>query len=397
MISQQTPRPNQSPPSEGATQPRTTKKPKNMASNHTGTAGTSPPAIPKMPATFDRWFWTSDYRRGATILFDKLNAGLKESQELIAFIRKRESFERAYAHELRSPTPIDPEGFGFDDGASFLSVYKQLRSSQTDLADAHARLALQLDRLVIGPFETWSRDHQERITKAIDRVELILTRWEKQAKEVIKLKEIYDSKTQEADEAEEDSRFSPAGGMMSHHQGFPSKEQLLSRSNDESPVSPKETYGQIGKLVSEQAIGLSRAVTQKMRIQDGRLGFKAQSLSEADQTHQKNPPLSAADQKPLPQSPDDHDSSSHPKPEKGKSKEEKHTSAPAKPIQSNTTLLSIAGVVKPPLQWSHLFQKARDTIFKQSIKVPLLGTYHGAHSGEDLVIFFQKNTALGHQ
>ncbi|KAA1102133.1 hypothetical protein PGT21_036220 [Puccinia graminis f. sp. tritici] len=362
-----------------------------MASNHTGTAGTSPPAIPKMPATFDRWFWTSDYRRGATILFDKLNAGLKESQELIAFIRKRESFERAYAHELRSPTPIDPEGFGFDDGASFLSVYKQLRSSQTDLADAHARLALQLDRLVIGPFETWSRDHQERITKAIDRVELILTRWEKQAKEVIKLKEIYDSKTQEADEAEEDSRFSPAGGMMSHHQGFPSKEQLLSRSNDESPVSPKETYGQIGKLVSEQAIGLSRAVTQKMRIQDGRLGFKAQSLSEADQTHQKNPPLSAADQKPLPQSPDDHDSSSHPKPEKGKSKEEKHTSAPAKPIQSNTTLLSIAGVVKPPLQWSHLFQKARDTIFKQSIKVPLLGTYHGAHSGEDLVIFFKNN------
>jgi hypothetical protein len=207
---------------------------------------------------------------------------------------------------------------------------------------------------------------------------------------VIKLKEIYDSKTQEADEAEEDSRFSPAGGMMSHHQGFPSKEQLLSRSNE---LSPKETYGQIGKLVSEQAIGLSRAVTQKMRIQDGRLGFKAQSLSEADHhpptAHEKkNPPLSATDEKPLPQSPDS--PPPPPKPEKGKSKEEKHTSAPAKTIQSNSTLLSIAGVVKPPLQWSHLFQKARDTIFKQSIKVPLLGTYHGAHSGEDLVIFFKK-------
>ncbi|OAV95122.1 hypothetical protein PTTG_03869 [Puccinia triticina 1-1 BBBD Race 1] len=362
--------------------------------------GSPPPPNPKMPATFDRWFWTSDYRRGATILFEKINAGLKESQELIAFIRKRESFERAYAHELRTPTPIDPEGFGFDDGASFLSVYKQLRSSQTDLADAHARLALQLDRLVIGPFETWSRDHQERITKAIDRVELILSRWEKQAKEVVKLKEIYDSKTQEADEAEEDSRFSPAGGM-NHHQGFPSKEQLLSRTSEhtlsESAASPRETYGQISKLVSEQAIGLSRAVTQKMRIQDGRLGFKAQSLSESDHqtTHEKtksnNSPPSAAGEKPLPQSPSAIDSSqSHPNPEKGKSKEEKHMTAPAKSIQSST-LLNIAGVVKPPIQWSQLFQKARDTIFKQSIKVPLLGTYQGAHSGEDLVIFFKNN------
>ncbi|KAH9465012.1 hypothetical protein Pst134EB_004504 [Puccinia striiformis f. sp. tritici] len=346
-------------------------------------------AMPKMPATFDRWFWTADYRRGVTILFDKLNAGLKESQELIAFIRKRESFERAYAHELKSTNPLDPDGFGYDDGASFFSVYKQLRSSQVELADAHARLALQLDRLVIGPFETWSRDHQQRITKSIDRVELILSRWENQAKELIKLKEIYDSKTQEADEAEEDSRFSPASTLNHHQQqqqGFPSKEQLDSYSIAESTASPRETYGQITKLVSEQAIGLSRAVTQKMRIQDGRLGFKAQSLNETKQSPPEN-----QDHKPLPESPDN-PIDSNLSTEKGKSKEAKHMTAPPNTsLQPTSTLLNIAGVVKSPFQWSQLFSKAHDTIFKQSIKVPVLGTYHGAHSGEDLVIFFKNN------
>ncbi|KAI9611637.1 hypothetical protein H4Q26_008592 [Puccinia striiformis f. sp. tritici PST-130] len=321
--------------------------------------------MPKMPATFDRWFWTADYRRGVTILFDKLNAGLKESQELIAFIRKRESFERAYAHELK--TEIESGRIG----------------------DAHARLALQLDRLVIGPFETWSRDHQQRITKSIDRVELILSRWENQAKELIKLKEIYDSKTQEADEAEEDSRFSPASTLNHHQQqqqGFPSKEQLDSYSIAESTASPRETYGQITKLVSEQAIGLSRAVTQKMRIQDGRLGFKAQSLNETKQSPPEN-----QDHKPLPESPDN-PIDSNLSTEKGKSKEAKHMTAPPNTsLQPTSTLLNIAGVVKSPFQWSQLFSKAHDTIFKQSIKVPVLGTYHGAHSGEDLVIFFKNN------
>ncbi|KAI9620090.1 hypothetical protein KEM48_008365 [Puccinia striiformis f. sp. tritici PST-130] len=332
--------------------------------------------MPKMPATFDRWFWTADYRRGVTILFDKLNAGLKESQELIAFIRKRESFERAYAHELKSTNPLDPDGFGYDDGASFFSVYKQLRSSQVELADAHARLAFNsIDSLSV---------HSK-----LDRVELILSRWENQAKELIKLKEIYDSKTQEADEAEEDSRFSPASTLNHHQQqqqGFPSKEQLDSYSIAESTASPRETYGQITKLVSEQAIGLSRAVTQKMRIQDGRLGFKAQSLNETKQSPPEN-----QDHKPLPESPDN-PIDSNLSTEKGKSKEAKHMTAPPNTsLQPTSTLLNIAGVVKSPFQWSQLFSKAHDTIFKQSIKVPVLGTYHGAHSGEDLVIFFKNN------
>ncbi|PLW28884.1 hypothetical protein PCASD_15800 [Puccinia coronata f. sp. avenae] len=45
--------------------------------------------------------------------------------------------------------------------------------------------------------------------------------------------------------------------------------------------------------------------------------------------------------------------------------------------------------VKSPLQLILLFHKAHDAIFKQSIEVPLLGTYHGAHSDEDLFIFLK--------
>lgn len=361
-------------------------------SNPSPSSSSAPPPTqltPKLPATFDRWFWTPEYRRGVVTLFTKLNAGLRESQELIAFIRKRESFERAYAHELRNPNPIDPLGFGYDDGASFSSVYKQLCSSQIDLADAHVNLARQLDRLVIGPFEVWSRAHQERVTKAIDKVESILIRWEKQAKEVIKLKQVYDSKTREADDAEEDSRFSPAGGSIYTHQESSTNGQPSN--HRQHPTASNETYGQISKMVSEQTIGLSRAVSQKMRIRDGRVGFMAQSLKVESENQSGSIDekslleSSITEEKPLPKSPTAADADL-PASAQVTEKRATYNSQPA-----GTTLLNIAGVIKPPIQWSQLFQKAHDTIFKQNVKVPLLGTYQGAHSGEDLVIFFASN------
>ncbi|KAI8460687.1 hypothetical protein BY996DRAFT_4574368 [Phakopsora pachyrhizi] len=336
-------------------------------------------SVLKIPATFDRWFWTPDYRTGVTKLFNKLKAGLRESDELINFIRKRAAFERAYAHQLQTSLDIslDPDGFGYDDGASFLFAYKQLVSSQSDLAAAHSKLALQLDRLVIGPFETWSTEHEQRLSKSIAKVESVLAQWEKQSREVTKLKERYERKTREADEAEEDSSFSPAA-QNPRRVSSPSamvKVEGESTVIDRTGFAPGESYTEIGKKVGEQAIGLGRAVSKSMRIGGGRVGFRAKSLESTLQSR-KAKANSISESNPVERS--------------EKLLADENQNFPRGSI-SKGPLLDIVGVVKPPFEWSKLFEKAHKTVYKQSVKIPLLGTYPDAHSGEDLVIFFKTN------
>ncbi|EGG07249.1 uncharacterized protein MELLADRAFT_77642 [Melampsora larici-populina 98AG31] len=328
---------------------------------------------PKIPPTFDRWFWTSDYRRGVTVLFDKLKAGLRESDELIGFVRKRALYERTYAHDLRQSIsePLHPNGFGYDDGASFLSAFHQLRSSQIDLSDAHTKLSHQLDRLVIGPFESWSIEHEARVTASFNQVESILIQWEKQSKEIIKLKERYEQKSREADEAEENSRLSPATRREM------SSEMSATRKDDSSDLGdhsdydddtligrsgllPGEGYAQIGKKVGEQAIGLGRAVSQRMRMGGGRVGFRVESVESQSKEESDNPIDTSSETKTSAQSKIDEEAN------------ETHESP-------------------SPFEWSRLFEQAQKTIYKQDVKIPLLGVYPGAHSGEDLVIYFKTN------
>ncbi|KAH9819943.1 hypothetical protein DFH28DRAFT_1021481 [Melampsora americana] len=384
---------------------------------------------PKIPPTFDRWFWTPDYRRGITVLFDKLKAGLRESDELIGFVRRRALYERTYAHDLRQSIsePLHPNGFGYDDGASFLSAFHQLRSSQIDLSDAHSKLSHQLDRLVIGPFESWSIEHEARVKASFNQVETILNQWERQSREIIKLKERYEEKSREADEAEENSRLSPATRReMSSERSF--KKDDRSESGDrsdhddetligQSGLLPGEGYAQIGKKVGEQAIGLGRAVSQKMRIGGGRVGFRAESVEAQSKDESDRMIESALESKPISQSqlnPEEnqtHESPSESSPPhsaelKGKGKADDHSSiepsAKNKPSSSPPShlhssspsdgpLLDIAGVIRSPLEWSRLFEQAQKTIYKQDVKIPVLGVYPGAHSGEDLVIFFKTN------
>ncbi|MBW0504856.1 hypothetical protein O181_044571 [Austropuccinia psidii MF-1] len=344
-------------------------------------------SLPKIIQTFERSFWTPDYRTGVTILFNKLKTGIQESKQLISFIRNREAWERAYAHQLRSPTILDPAGFGYDDGASFLSVFQQLSSSQIQLAEAHHTLALQLDRLVISPFETWSRDHEQRLLKSFDKVEKILIRWEKQHIEVTELKELYYLKTQEADDAEEDSKFSPATQFHCHRQSYP--DSPISVDVDHNSLNDGYS-GQIGKKV-EQAIELTKTVTQKMRIGNGRVGFRSTT------SHDQHPIAPSQIQSNFQTNLHSNIQTSHSESEKGKAKAVE-TIPNQNPQSSNDNLsnqhdltLNISGIIKSPIEWSKLFEKARDTIYKQAIKVPILGTYPGAHSGEDLVIFFKNN------
>lgn len=248
-----------------------------------------------------------------------------------------------------------------------------------------------------------------------------MNQWEKQAAEVAKLKDRYDQKHREADDAEEDSRFSPAALRRdSSRDNSPDDDDrtLIPQSG----IPAGEGYAQIGKKVGEQAIGLGRAVSQRMRIGGGRVGFRALAIqpNSTDSEYKlgtiedsKNPqeldseqPIDtpALDQKSLPSPSSDETPPTPSAEEKGKGKAHDDLSVlsiehqrkkaavnrSSMPLTlSHAPLLNIAGAVKSPLEWSRLFEKARDTVYKQNVKIPLLGTYPDAHSGEDLVIFFK--------
>lgn len=377
------------------------------------------------------------------MLFEKLRSGLKESEELVNFIRTRAEHERTYGYELRgSLAGARPDGFGADDGASFLAAYRQLRVSQADLADAHKKVAKQLDILVLAPFEDWSVGHKDRVLASIEEVEAVLERWEDQSKEVARLKERYERKGREADEAEDEARFAPAklgspttpaAVKPSSYLPLPSILRRTETSTSEAPndladddtlvgqsgVPTGEGAGALGKKVGEQALGLGRAFTQRVRAGGGRVGFRATSVdvppkdpdNEQIEVSEKDLPAvdTATDPEKRVQSPSEITPVVHTAEEKGKAKAVDPSSPPPavrRPPVPETKeslfvgegtnnpggvkLLEIAGIVRPPFEWSRLFAKARDTIYKQSVKVPVLGTYEGAQDGESLAIFFKR-------
>lgn len=392
-------------------------------------------------------FWTADYRKGVTTLFAKLRAGLRESEELLTFVNARIGHERGYANELGGAiAPLDSQGFGVDDGASLLAAFRQLRTSQAELAEAHAQVARQLERNVANPFESWSIGHEERVRASIGQVEAVLGRWEGQAREVAKLKERYERKGREADDAEDEARFAPtavsppatakkASFLPTSIRRSDSTEGEASLAEDDTLVGPGGTKSgegvvAISKMVGEQAVGLGRALSQRVRTGGGRVGLRATSVDvprreSADAgTKEPAPVLSPVDTSLKPaeagddvaSSPSELTPTAHTAGEKGKLKEVDGQTA-GDPVKRPTPetkeslfvggddgssltagvanpggvkLLEIAGIVRAPFEWSRLFAKARDTVYKQSVKVPFFGTYEGAQDGESLVIFFKR-------
>lgn len=55
-------------------------------------------AVLALPLSFTNSFWSQDYRHGLEVLFSKLEQGIAENNEIIAFVRVRSS-----SHYARGP------------------------------------------------------------------------------------------------------------------------------------------------------------------------------------------------------------------------------------------------------------------------------------------------------
>lgn len=124
------------------------------------------------PQSFSTSFWTPDYISGVNVLFDKLEQGVAENAQVLAFLSSRISVESAYAANLET-TACDVQtgsaanaGFNRDEGASLKQAFTSILDESRIQGQEHSRIAAHLERLVRGPFAQYSGDHRQRIADA---------------------------------------------------------------------------------------------------------------------------------------------------------------------------------------------------------------------------------------
>ncbi|KDQ61776.1 hypothetical protein JAAARDRAFT_123616 [Jaapia argillacea MUCL 33604] len=332
-------------------------------------------AVLSLPLTFTNSFWSQDYRKGLEVLYGKLEHGVTENDEIVAFIRARADAEDAIAASLMSPSATGNKGTGFDtdDGASLLMAFRCLQAESVNQGTAHRQVAKELNDLVAGPFEEWAVGHRERIKQSKQNLlEGWLRAYEREQGEVAKLKTQYLTKMRKSDEAEDDARFAPT-----------------SQFNDKYTTSPR-LGPQTGRAPPQRTASVSERIAQRLKeIQNKSRGTPA--VPEEKEPQEPTEPVEKVD--------------------KGKGKATEETASPPamspvlppkvtlpSPPSSPTPAANappppilLAGLSFSPAALSALLTKAQDQIALRPVRFPLLGEYEKCFHGEEFVEWLRVN------
>ncbi|TFY73579.1 hypothetical protein EWM64_g10433 [Hericium alpestre] len=181
-------------------------------------------AVLSLPLSFSNSFWTQDYRRGLEVLYQKLEQGVAENDQVIAFIKARAVAEASLAAALATPLPAGPEGSAFkeDDGATLLMAFRGLQAETVKQGEAHDSISKELISLVVEPFSKWAKGYKERIHQSRAAMLDGYTRsYEHSSSEVAKLRAAYLAKVRKADEAEDDAKFAPNSQVSDKYTSSP--------------------------------------------------------------------------------------------------------------------------------------------------------------------------------
>ncbi|UZJ54930.1 hypothetical protein CBS101457_004250 [Exobasidium rhododendri] len=184
-----------------------------------------------LPPKFSNSFWSSpDYRRGVEAVYSKLQVGLDENACILSSVEHRTTLEYAHAEQLAKPSPTPKLAAplfknavreGSSRGVRTLAAtpsrashaFRNIEAEATRVqAGAHAQVARTLERNIMMPFGKWSEDHRDKVQNSWDFVDANLQKFERQKLEVERLRQHYETKCRQADEAEDDARF--AGGEL---------------------------------------------------------------------------------------------------------------------------------------------------------------------------------------
>ncbi|KAJ2080687.1 Rho-GTPase-activating protein 8 [Coemansia sp. RSA 988] len=158
---------------------------------------------------FENSFWDNPgaghqprYERGPQQLYEKLEQGAVESDELLAFFRERVAIEEAYANSLRklSERKLQNDGFGRDEGATLKTAYRGLLTECLAMSEAHADLAIELQSSVVVPLRSFSNEHRARVRASWKLVDDTIRRASTELAQVDRNHRVY---TQKASAAEQ--------------------------------------------------------------------------------------------------------------------------------------------------------------------------------------------------
>ncbi|KAG6890096.1 hypothetical protein C0995_012045 [Termitomyces sp. Mi166 len=325
-------------------------------------------AVLSLPLNFTNSFWSQDYRRGLQVLFNKLDQGVAENVEIVAFIRARAVAEGHLAAVLTNPALTGPAGTGFgaDDGASLLTAFRGLQAESVVQGQAHRNIAKELDTLVADPFEQWAMGYAERIkSNKATVLDNWLKSYEQAHTEVGKLKQQYLAKTRRADEAEDDAKLAPSNGG-----NIP----------DNYTSSPRLRPAD-GRAPPPRTASVSERISQRLKqIQKKSTGALQSSLADDDEQ-----PLSKVDKG------------------KGKAVDQDRPQTPSitaspPPISPLNPLISLpptpillAGLALSPANVSQLLTRAAGELPLRPVRFPLLGEYQDCFTGEEFVSWLNTN------
>ncbi|EPQ64326.1 Bgt-4666 [Blumeria graminis f. sp. tritici] len=164
--------------------------------------------------TFSDSFWSADYAGGLGVLFEKLQQGVAENQQMLMIARMRAEAEETYGTklgEIEIAADKISGGFSRDDGASVKKAYDGLRMEMNEASTSHRKIAQSIRDLVVTPFTRWCDSHETRVQSCQDDLQSRIKMHDKQAESVKKLRSQYFTKCRLVEDIEEENKMAFQG------------------------------------------------------------------------------------------------------------------------------------------------------------------------------------------
>ncbi|RKP10914.1 hypothetical protein THASP1DRAFT_27280 [Thamnocephalis sphaerospora] len=143
---------------------------------------------------FEDNFWSSgdadaadgtpvyDYRTGLNVMYEKMQQGCVECDEILQFLRQRVSIEELYSSKLSelSTLKMNAKGFDRDDGASLRRTFESVKTESEQLGRCHQQLGNNISEMVLHPLSRFTEDHRKRVRGGMEELDQTIKQFEKQ-------------------------------------------------------------------------------------------------------------------------------------------------------------------------------------------------------------------------
>ncbi|KZF26895.1 rho-GTPase-activating protein-like protein [Xylona heveae TC161] len=211
-----------------------------------------------MPGFADS-FWSGDYAAGLGVLFEKLQQGIVENQQVLTIAKMRAVAEDTYSQKMGEIVPATEKltgGFAKDDGASVRKAYEGVRGEMEEASKNHRKIASNIRELVVIPFGRWCDAHEARIANSQNDLQARVKAHDKQSETVRKLRSHYFNKCRLVEDLEEENKLAFQDPQSDANP--PNQIPTVKLPEEDDPEEPEpidigdETYGpeQVKKILT---------------------------------------------------------------------------------------------------------------------------------------------------